>query len=85
MEQRADDVVGIHTADALDVRAGARLAVRDDGQRLECGRREARFLPRGVGGEPRADLRCGDQLPGAVVVLDAQPAAVFVEVFWRES
>ena len=44
MEERAERVVGVHAADALDHRLRDRLAIGHDGQHLERGGREAAGL-----------------------------------------
>ena len=56
MEQTAHDVTGIHAADALDDAAGHRLAIGDDGKRLQGGRREAHRIRPQVAGDERAAL-----------------------------
>src|SRR5688500_11114081 len=79
MKERADDIVGVDTTHTLDVTAGARLAVGHHRKRLQRRGGEPRFLARGVGGQASADLRRGDQLPGIVVVLQADAALVLLE------
>ena len=62
MEQRADRVVGVDAADPLDGRLRDRLAVGDDRERLERGRREADRVHADVAGDQRAGVRRGDEL-----------------------
>ena len=57
VEQAAHHVVRVDAADALDDAPRDRLAVGDDGQRLERGRRELEPLGAGVAGDDRARLR----------------------------
>ncbi len=53
--QRLDDVgIDLHAADVLDLGAGQRLAIRDDGQRFQ---QRARITRRTLRPEPRHILR----------------------------
>ena len=56
------DVVRVDAADALDHAARHRLAVGDDGQRLERGRRQPNAVGADVAGDQRARLGRRDQL-----------------------
>ena len=62
MEQAAHDRVGVDAADPLDDAARDRLAVGDDGQRLERCRREPESLGAGVAGDDRTCLGGGREL-----------------------
>ena len=80
MEERAEDVVAVDAADALDLAPGAWLPVGDHRQRLERRRRQACLLAGRVGGEPCPDARRGGELPRVILALEPDPALTGLEL-----
>ena len=77
MQQRADGVVGVDAADALDGRLRDGLAVGDDGQGLEAGRRQPDRVRADVAGDERAALGGRRQLDP--VAIDDQADAALAQ------
>src|SRR5207245_2382428 len=65
LDERGQHRLDIHTAHGLDLETGARLAVGDDGERLEHRAREPRRPLVQQPAHPRAVLRRRAELPAA--------------------
>ena len=74
MEQRPERVVRVDAADPLDRRLRDRLAVGDDRERLERGRRQADRVGADVAGDQRAGLGRRDELDPVAVDDEADAA-----------
>ena len=74
VEQRADRVVRVDAADPLHRRLGHGLAVGDDRERLERGRREADGVDADVAGDQRAGVGRRDELDAVARQHEPDPA-----------